>query len=108
MASRIRSTTSLSTRDQFSSPFGGEWNWSRVESEVVDRVLDTIERSVDLAAIRDAMGVFQAYYTDPANGFPEIPIYEIKAALLRGPRMHNVSATWAYPTWNVEDWWREP
>ncbi len=94
--------------DYYHSPPKGDENWSRVESEVVDRVLDAIEASVDFTAIRDAMGVFQAYATDPANGFPEIPIYQVKTALLRGPRMHNVSATWAYPTWNIEDWWRAP
>jgi len=92
----------------YHTPSKGDENWSRVESEVVDRVFDSIETSVDFAAIRDAMGVFQAYAADPANGFPEIPLYQVKAALLRGPRMHNVSATWAYPTWNIADWWRAP
>jgi peptide/nickel transport system substrate-binding protein len=84
-------------------------NYSGLADPAVDRHLETVIASLDPSVIAEAMGAFQELYVDPADAFPEVPLYFWKDVLLRDPRMHNVIANPAsVGTWNIEDWWRDP
>jgi peptide/nickel transport system substrate-binding protein len=85
-------------------------NLARVNSKEVDQILETITTSADVTVVRAAMYRFQDLYVDPANAFPEIPLYFWKTVLLKNAKMHNVvnNATAATGTWNIVDWWRSP
>jgi hypothetical protein len=65
--------------------------------------------SVDLSAIKNAMYDFQAHYTDPAQAFPEIALYNWTTVMLKSPKMHNIAnnGSSSVQTWNIEDWWRD-
>jgi peptide/nickel transport system substrate-binding protein len=84
-------------------------NYIRLHSDEVDGILDNSLRSVDLLAIKDDMGKLQDLYVDPANGFPEIALYNWRTVILQDKtKMHNVvnNSTAATQIWNIEDWWR--
>jgi peptide/nickel transport system substrate-binding protein len=101
-------TTYTSFNDPTTNPTHSGNNITRVNSPEVDKIMDTAQYSVDFAVIKQAMSEFQKLYADPANAFPEIPLYLWKTVILKNPKMHNVvnNATNATNTWNLEDWWR--
>jgi peptide/nickel transport system substrate-binding protein len=84
-------------------------NYIRVNIPALDTALDTMNETVDITKIKNAMATIQDLYVDPANAFPEIPLYFWRTVILTAPKMHNVvnNATSATNTWNIEDWWRE-
>jgi peptide/nickel transport system substrate-binding protein len=84
-------------------------NYIRVHNPDVDKEMDTVATSVDLNAIKVAMSDFQKTYTDPAQAFPEIALYNWTTVMLKAPKMHNISnnGSSAVQTWNMEDWWRD-
>jgi peptide/nickel transport system substrate-binding protein len=84
-------------------------NYIRLHNDTVDTGLDTSLRSVDLLKIKDEFGKIQDLYVDPANGFPEIALYNWRTVLLNNKaKVHNVvnNSTAATQNWNIEDWWR--
>jgi peptide/nickel transport system substrate-binding protein len=83
-------------------------NYIRVNLPALDTALTSLVTTTDLTKIQAAMGTIQDLYVDPANAFPEIPLYFWKTVELKGTTMHNVvnNATSATNTWNIEDWWR--
>lgn len=87
----------------------GGVNYIRVKNPALDALLDDMNGTVDIAKIKDDMWKIQDLYVDPANAFPEIPLYFWKTVILKGTKMHNVvnNATSATNTWNLEDWWRD-
>ena len=58
--------------------------------------------------VKAAMATFQDIYVNPANAFPEIPLYYWKTVVLVSPTVHGLlnNATSATNTWNIEDWTR--
>ena len=83
-------------------------NVTRTNIKAIDNALNTGLNSVDPAAIKAAMGTFQDIYVEPANAFPEIPLYYWKTVVLVSPTVHGLlnNATSATNTWNIEDWTR--
>ncbi len=83
-------------------------NEIRVNIPALDTALDAMNSTVDTTKILSAMATIQDLYVDPANAFPEIPLYNWKTVMLKGSNMHNAvnNATSATNTWNIEDWWR--
>ena len=83
-------------------------NYIRVNNPTLDALLIDMNSTVDPAKIKDDQWKIQDLYVDPANAFPEIPLYNWKTVILKGSKMHNVvnNATSATNTWNLEDWWR--
>jgi len=83
-------------------------NEIRVSIPALDAALDVMNSTVDVNKILAAMATIQELYVDPANAFPEIPLYAWATVELKGTNMHNVvnNATSATDTWNMEDWWR--
>lgn len=83
-------------------------NYPRVNIPSVDQDFDKILSSVNLQDIQTAMNDFQKTYTDPAQAFPEIPLYNWTTVLLKSPKMHNIAnnASASAQAWNIEDWWR--
>ncbi len=84
-------------------------NYIRVKNADLDKMLGDMLRTVDLSLIKTDMWKIQDLYVDPANAFPEIPLYNWKTVILKNTKLHNVvnNATSATNTWNIEDWWRE-
>jgi peptide/nickel transport system substrate-binding protein len=84
-------------------------NYPRIHNAEVDKDMDTIVTSVDLAKIKEAMSSFQKIYTDPAQAFPEIALYNWTTVMLKSPKMHNIAnnGSASVQTWNIEDWWKE-
>jgi peptide/nickel transport system substrate-binding protein len=84
-------------------------NYIRVHNKDVDASMDTIKTSVDLEKIKEAMATFQKIYVDPANAFPEIPLYNWTTVMLKSPKLHNIAnnGSSSVQTWNIEDWWRD-
>ena len=70
--------------------------------------MDTIVSTVNLDDIKTAMSNFQKSYTDPAQAFPEIALYNWTTVMLKSPAMHNIAnnGSASVQTWNIEDWWR--
>ena len=83
-------------------------NYIRVNNPALDALLDKLKVTVDQSQILSIMQQVQDIYVDPANSFPEIPLYYWKTVELKGTSMHNVvnNATSATNTWNIEDWWK--
>jgi peptide/nickel transport system substrate-binding protein len=83
-------------------------NYLRVHNPAVDKDMDTIKTSVDLPKIQEAMADFQKIYTDPAQAFPEIALYNWTTVMLKSPKMHNIAnnGSASVQTWNIEDWWK--
>lgn len=83
-------------------------NYIRVNLPQLDAALTDLVTTTDLQKIKAAEGTIQDIYVDPANAFPEIPLYNWKTVELKGLNMHNVvnNATSATGSWNIEDWWR--
>ena len=83
-------------------------NYIRVNLPALDSALTDLVTTTDLTKIKTAEATIQDIYVDPANAFPEIPLYFWKTVELKGTSMHNVvnNATSATNTWNVEDWWK--
>ena len=81
----------------------------RAKVPAVDQAMDTIVSTVDLQEIKTAMSSFQKEYVDPANGFPEIPLYNWTTVMLKSTKMHNIAnnGSASVQSWNIEDWWRE-
>jgi ABC-type transport system substrate-binding protein len=79
-----------------------------VHNPAVDKDMDTIKTSVDLPKIQEAMADFQKIYTDPAQAFPEIALYNWTTVMLKSPKMHNIAnnGSASVQTWNIEDWWK--
>jgi peptide/nickel transport system substrate-binding protein len=84
-------------------------NYIRIKDPEIDKDMDTIVSTVDLSAIKTAMSDFQKKYTDPAQAFPEIPLYNWTTVMLKAPKMHNIAnnGSSSVQTWNIEDWWRD-
>jgi peptide/nickel transport system substrate-binding protein len=84
-------------------------NYIRVHNPDVDTAMDTITTSVDLPKDKEAMATFQKIYTDPAEAFPEIALYNWTTVLLKSPKMHNIAnnGSSSVQSWNIEDWWRD-
>ena len=84
-------------------------NYLRVNNPEVDKDMDTIKTSVDLEKIKEAMSSFQKIYTDPAQAFPEIALYNWTTVMLKSPKMHNIAnnGSASVQSWNIEDWWRD-
>jgi peptide/nickel transport system substrate-binding protein len=84
-------------------------NYIRVSNPDVDAAMSTVLGTVDVTKIKDAMDTFQKIYTDPAQAFPEIPLYNWTTVMLKNPKLHNVSnnGTASEQIWNLEDWWRD-
>ena len=98
-----------SSFDPTTNPQHAGSNYIRLHSDEVDGILDNSLRSVDLLAIKEDMGKLQDLYVDPANGFPEIALYNWRTVILQDKtKMHNVvnNSTAATQIWNIEDWWR--
>ena len=85
-------------------------NYIRVHNPDVDKSMDTIVSTVDLPSIKTAMTDFQKIYTDPAQAFPEVALYNWTTVMLKSPKMHNIAnnGSASVQTWNIEDWWRDP
>jgi len=83
-------------------------NYIRVNIPALDAALNALSTTTDPVKIVAAEATIQDLYVDPANAFPEIPLYAWKTVELKGTTMHNVvnNATSATNTWNIEDWWR--
>ena len=95
--------------DPTTNPTHGGSNYIRIKDPSIDASLETALRSVDLLKIKDEMAKIQTAYVDPANGFPEIALYNWRTVLLNNRRRSTTSSnnsTAATQTWNVEDWWR--
>ncbi len=95
--------------DPTTNPTHAGSNYIRLHNDDVDAALDESLRSVDLLKIKDDMGKIQEIYQDPANGFPEIPLYNWRTVLLADKtKVHNVvnNSTAATQVWNIEDWWK--
>jgi peptide/nickel transport system substrate-binding protein len=84
-------------------------NYIRVNNPSVDKDMDTIVSSVSIDDIKAAMSDFQKIYTDPAQSFPEIALYNWTTVMLKSPKMHNIAnnGSASVQTWNIEDWWRD-
>jgi peptide/nickel transport system substrate-binding protein len=84
-------------------------NYIRVHNPTVDQAMDTILTSVDLDKDKQAMSDFQKIYTDPAQAFPEVALYNWTTVMLKSAKMHNIAnnGTSSVQTWNIEDWWRD-
>ena len=98
-----------SSFDPTTNPTHAGSNYIRLHNADVDKALDDSLRSVDLLAIKDEMGKVQEIYQDPANGFPEIPLYNWRTVLLANKaKMHNIvnNSSAATQVWNIEDWWK--
>jgi ABC-type transport system substrate-binding protein len=101
-------TTYLSTYDPSNEATGhGGNNEIRVNIPALDAALNDMNSTVDLNKVQTDMNTIQALYVDPANSFPEIPLYFWKTVSLHTSGMHNVvtNPTSATDTWNIEDWW---
>ncbi len=98
----------LSTKDPSQGDHSGQ-NYIRVNNPDLDTLLNTIQSTVDLVKIKDAMSQIQKLYIDPANAFPEIPLYDWTTVNLASPKLHNVqfNGSASVQTWNLEDWWKE-
>jgi peptide/nickel transport system substrate-binding protein len=85
-------------------------NYMRANVPAVDQAMETVVSSVDLQELKTAMETFQKEYVDPANGFPEIPLYNWTTVMLKSTKMHNIAnnGSASVQTWNIEDWWRAP
>jgi peptide/nickel transport system substrate-binding protein len=83
-------------------------NYIRVNNPAVDKSMDTIVSTVDLPSIKTAMSDFQKIYTDPAQAFPEVALYNWTTVMLKSPAMHNIAnnGSASVQTWNIEDWWK--
>lgn len=99
----------ISTADPSVGDHSGQ-NYIRVNNPDLDTLLKEIQSTVDLLKIKDDMSKIQKLYIDPANAFPEIPLYDWTTVLLKNPKLHNVqdNGSASVQTWNLEDWWREP
>jgi len=97
----------LSTKDPSQGDHSGQ-NYIRVNNPELDAIMTGMLRTVDLKKIQKDMVRVQELYADPANAFPEIPLYNWRTVLLKSPKMHNISnnSTAATQVWNIEDWWR--
>ncbi len=99
--------------DSKSSPSDGvatdTANIIRVKIPALDAALEDMVASADLDKVAANMKTVQQIYVDPAQAFPEIPLYFWKSVSLENARMHNVfsNGTASTVTWNIEDWWRE-
>lgn len=84
-------------------------NYIRVNNPDLDAALNTLQTTVDLTKIQEAMKTFQTFYVDPANAFPEIALYNWTTVMLKSPKLHNVAnnGSASVQTWNLEDWWRD-
>jgi peptide/nickel transport system substrate-binding protein len=84
-------------------------NYIRVSKPEVDDAMNTVLTTVDITKIKDAMDTFQKIYTDPAQAFPEIPLYNWTTVMLKNPKLHNIAnnGTSSEQIWNLEDWWRD-
>jgi peptide/nickel transport system substrate-binding protein len=98
----------ISTKDPTKGDHSGQ-NYIRVNNPDLDVLLNEIQTTVDLQKIKDDMSKIQKLYVDPANGFPEIALYNWTTVLLKSPKLHNVqnNGSASVQTWNLEDWWRE-
>lgn len=97
----------LSTKDPSLGDHSGQ-NTIRVNNPAVDKDLTTVQTTLDPFKIKDAMADFQKIYVDPAQAFPEIPLYNWTTVLIKSPQLHNVAnnGTASVQTWNLEDWWK--
>jgi ABC-type transport system substrate-binding protein len=84
-------------------------NYIRIHNTAVDKDMDTIKDTVVLDDIKTAMYDFQKTYTDPAQAFPEIALYNWTTVMLKSPKMHNIAnnGSASVQSWNIEDWWRD-
>lgn len=98
----------LSTKDPTQGDHSGQ-NYIRVNNPDLDKLLNTIQTTVDLPTIKDAMSTIQKLYVDPANAFPEIALYNWTTVMLKSPKLHNVAnnGSASVQMWNIEDWWRD-
>jgi len=98
----------LSTKDPSKGDHSGQ-NYIRVNIPSVDQDLTTVQTTLDPVKIKTAMADFQKNYVDPANAFPEIPLYNWTTVMLKSPKLHNIAnnGSSSVQTWNIEDWWRD-
>jgi peptide/nickel transport system substrate-binding protein len=98
----------LSAKDPSKGDHSGQ-NYIRVINPDLDTLLTDSLRSVDLLKVKDDMSKIQKLYIDPANAFPEIPLYDWTTVNLKSPKLHNVefNGSASVQTWNLEDWWKD-
>jgi len=86
-------------------PKGG--NLAQINNPDIDKALDTVKNTVDLAKVKAAMEDFQKAYV--ANTL-EIPLYLRAEIEVVNPKLGNFFAnpTSAGPTWNAVDWFLKP
>ena len=84
-------------------------NYIRANSPDLDTLLLSTQTTVDLPTIKDALSKIQVLYADPANGFPEIPLYDWTTVMDKSLKLHNVANNGSATDqlWNIEDWWRD-
>lgn len=99
-------TTYVSSETPDDSPGHTGQNLTRVHNDTLDQAYETIDTTVDLAQIRQAMAAVQNVYVSDQNTF-ELPLYFHKDVWLVSPELHNfVGGPTGYGgTWNVGDWW---
>lgn len=98
----------LSTKDPSAGDHSGQ-NYIRVNNPDLDKLLNTIQTTVDLPTIGAAMSTIQKLYVDPANAFPEVALYNWTTVMLKSPKLHNIAnnGSSSIQVWNIEDWWRD-
>ena len=79
-------------------------NQASVSNPDIDKALDDVKNTVDLAKVKAAMAVFQQVYVSATL---EIPLYYRPEIEVVNPKLGNFTAnpTSAGPTWNVVDWY---
>ena len=84
-------------------------NYVRANNPDLDTLLLSTQTTVDLPTIKDALSKIQVLYADPANGFPEIPLYDWTTVMDKSLKLHNVANNGSATDqlWNIEDWWRD-